>query len=188
MTAVARVRAGGLSFAGNPYLAQLDLSTIFSSPLVGGDDVVQLCIGHLVDADDNPLTEDSAVSEEIIAGDALLLPVLEAAAVDSDGDGLPDDLDTDDVNEDGERITNVLESDPLHLFDEAPAPIHCRRRREVPDSGDGVQAREDVTVSLSLGNFARSLGCGQARLGLILTLPPAGGRRWRRRPLPPRRP
>ena len=106
-------------------------------------DLVRVSIGHLV------ATESSAseVSDGVIAGDALLLPVLATAIVDSDNDGLSD--------------TVVGESEPDTLGPITAAIV------EVTDSG--VRLTEAVSLSLSLGDLARSLGLGGCG-GVSLTL------------------
>ena len=111
-------------------------------------DLVRVSIGHLV-ATESSASEASAreVSDRVIAGDALLLPVLATAIVDSDNDGLSD--------------TVVGESEPDTLGPITAAIV------EVTDSG--VRLTEAVSLSLSLGDLARSLGLGGCG-GVSLTL------------------
>ena len=115
-------------------------------------DLVRVSIGHLVAADASA-GEASAreVSDRVIAGDALLLPVLATAMVDSDNDGLSD--------------TVVGESEPDTL-----GPITAAVVPAVVEEADGgVSLPEAVSLSLSLGDLARSLGLGGCG-GVSLTL------------------
>ena len=89
----------------------------------------------------------SEVSDRVIAGDALLLPVLATAMVDSDNDGLSD--------------TVGGESEPDTL-----GPITAA---VVEGANGGVSLPEAVSLSLSLGDLARSLGLGGCG-GVSLTL------------------
>ena len=109
-------------------------------------DLVQVSIGHLVDGE---------VSVGVIAGDALLLQVLATAMVDSDNDGLSDAVS-------GEDEPDIL------------GPITAAIV-EVTDSGVNLPEGA-VTVSLSLGDLARSLGLGDCGgVSLTLALGAAGG-------------
>ena len=110
-------------------------------------DLVRVSIGHLV------TTEASAneVSNRVIAGDALLLPVLASAMVDSDNDGLSD--------------TVVGESEPDTLGPITAAVVPA----VVEETGGGVSLPEAVSLSLSLGDLARFLGLGGCG-GVSLTL------------------
>ena len=111
-------------------------------------DLVQVSIGHLVDGE---------VSAGVIAGDALLLQVLATAMVDGDNDGLSDAVG-------GETEPDIL------------GPITAAIV-EVTDSGVNLPEGA-VTVSLSLGDLARSLGlggCGGVTMTMTMTLGAADG-------------
>ena len=92
--------------------------------------VVQVSIGHLV---------DSEVSAGVIVGDTLLLQVMAAAMVDGDNDGLSDAASGEDEPDTLGPITAAIV--------------------EVTDGGVNLPEGA-VTVSLSLGDLARSLGLG----------------------------
>ena len=110
------------------------------------EDLVQVSIGHLVDGE---------VSARVIAGDALLLQVLATAIVDGDNDGLSD------------AVSGEDEPDTLGGINAAIVGV----------TDGGVNLPEGaVTVSLSLGDLARSLSLGNCGgVSLTLALGAVGG-------------
>ena len=130
-------------------------------------DLVRVSIGHLVateaSAGEVSAREVSArevsarevsareVSDRVIAGDALLLQVLATAMVDSDNDGLSD------------TVGGESEPDTLGPITAAVVPA------VVEEADGGVSLPEAVSLSLSLGDLARSLGLGGCG-GVSLTL------------------